>query len=238
MRAILVIDERLLSPRSLPCAIRPSSCPRPDSPRALSLPNTSDPRLRRPPRTCRTTSSLESSREAPNPCLVRMPLVRGGDSTPGAGWTRSVLAQHEPGSYLARTAARYTRVIRAVPCNGYDRLEGLRRVLACRHRGRNWQDQSPIVTKYAELRLRIDRGVGRGSYRIVATGPAGEALGRFKLPFSELELENFILKVGAHPARPSTHRFARDGPGQDVRDEALRCPVRGRRSRAVPLVVL
>jgi hypothetical protein len=53
------------------------------------------------------------------------------------------------------------------------------------------------MTKYAELRLRIDRGVGRGSYRIVATGPAGEALGRFKLPFSELELENFILKVGA-----------------------------------------
>jgi CHAT domain len=50
---------------------------------------------------------------------------------------------------------------------------------------------------YAELRLRIDRGVGRGSYRIVATGPAGEAMGRFKLPFSDLELENFILRVGA-----------------------------------------
>jgi len=52
------------------------------------------------------------------------------------------------------------------------------------------------MTTYAELRLRIDRGVARGSYRIVATGPAGEALGRFKLPFSEIELENFILKVG------------------------------------------
>ena len=52
------------------------------------------------------------------------------------------------------------------------------------------------MTTYSELRLRIDRGVTRGSYRIVATGPAGEALGRFKLPFSELELENFILKVG------------------------------------------
>jgi hypothetical protein len=53
------------------------------------------------------------------------------------------------------------------------------------------------MTTYSELRLRIDRGVTRGSYRIVATGPSGEALGRFKLPFSELELENFILKVGS-----------------------------------------
>jgi hypothetical protein len=53
------------------------------------------------------------------------------------------------------------------------------------------------MTTYSELRLRIDRGVTRGSYRIVATGPSGEALGRFKLPFSDLELENFILKVGS-----------------------------------------
>ena len=50
---------------------------------------------------------------------------------------------------------------------------------------------------YAELRLRIDRGVAQGSYRIVATGPAGEALGRFKLPFADIELENFILKIGS-----------------------------------------
>src|SRR6478752_1884502 len=85
-------------------------------------------------------------------------------------------------------------------------------VLACRHRGRNWQDQSPIVTKYAELRLRIDRGVGRGSYRIVATGPAGEALGRFRLPVSDIELENFVLKVG------STRRGRRriDSPEMDL----------------------
>ena len=52
------------------------------------------------------------------------------------------------------------------------------------------------MTTYAELRLRIDRGVARESYRILATGPAGEAAGRFRLPFSEIELENFILKVG------------------------------------------
>ena len=30
----------------------------------------------------------------------------------------------------------------------------------------------------------------------MATGPSGEALGRFKLPFSDIELENFVLKVG------------------------------------------
>ena len=53
------------------------------------------------------------------------------------------------------------------------------------------------MATYDELRLRIDRGVSRGSYRILATGPAGEALGRFKLPFSEMELENFILKLGS-----------------------------------------
>ncbi len=52
------------------------------------------------------------------------------------------------------------------------------------------------MTTYAELRLRIDRGVARDLYRILATGPAGEAAGRFRLPFSEIELENFILKVG------------------------------------------
>src|SRR3954471_17934447 len=68
------------------------------------------------------------------------------------------------------------------------------------------------MTKYAELRLRIDRGVGRGSYRIVATGPAGEALGRFKLPFSEMELENFILKVGA--TRRGRRRI--DSPEMDL----------------------
>jgi len=53
------------------------------------------------------------------------------------------------------------------------------------------------MTTYSELRLRIDRGLGHGSYRIVATGPSGEAVGRFKLPFSDIELENFVLKVGS-----------------------------------------
>jgi hypothetical protein len=52
------------------------------------------------------------------------------------------------------------------------------------------------VTAYPEFRLRIDRGLSAGTYRVVATGSSGEALGRFKLPFSDLELENFVLKVG------------------------------------------
>jgi outer membrane protein assembly factor BamB len=53
------------------------------------------------------------------------------------------------------------------------------------------------TTAYTELRLRIERGPRRGSYRIVASGPSGETTGPFKLPFSKVELENFILKVGA-----------------------------------------
>ena len=52
------------------------------------------------------------------------------------------------------------------------------------------------MTAYPEFRLRIDRGLSAGTYRVVATGSSGEALGRFKLPFSDLELENFVLKVG------------------------------------------
>ena len=52
------------------------------------------------------------------------------------------------------------------------------------------------MTAYSEFRLRIDRGLSAGTYRVVATGPSGEALGRFKLPFSDIELENFVLKVG------------------------------------------
>ena len=94
------------------------------------------------------------------------------------------------------------------------------------------------MTTYGELRLRIDRGVGRGSYRVVATGPAGEALGRFKLPFSDLELENFILRVGADAPRPAAHRIARDEARQELRHQAVRRRVRGRRPRALPLVIV
>jgi hypothetical protein len=54
------------------------------------------------------------------------------------------------------------------------------------------------MTTYGELRLRIDRGASRGSYRVMASGPTGEAQGRFKIPYSKLELENFVLKVGTN----------------------------------------
>ena len=49
---------------------------------------------------------------------------------------------------------------------------------------------------YAEFRVRIERGPTKRSYRILASGPSGQVEGRFKLPFSDLELENFVLKVG------------------------------------------
>ena len=52
------------------------------------------------------------------------------------------------------------------------------------------------MTAYSEFRLRIDRGQSTGTYRVVATGPSGEALGRLKLPFNDMELENFVLRVG------------------------------------------
>ena len=52
------------------------------------------------------------------------------------------------------------------------------------------------MNTYSEFRLRIDRGPSTGTYRVVATGPSGEALGRFKSPFSDMELELFVLKVG------------------------------------------
>ena len=52
------------------------------------------------------------------------------------------------------------------------------------------------MTSYSEFRLSIDREPSAGSYRVVATSPSGEALGWFKLPFSDIELENFVLKIG------------------------------------------
>ena len=48
---------------------------------------------------------------------------------------------------------------------------------------------------YAEFRLRIERVSKRRVYRIEASGPSGQAESTFKLPFSDLELENFVLKV-------------------------------------------
>ena len=66
------------------------------------------------------------------------------------------------------------------------------------------------MTAYSEFRLRIDRGQTAGTYRVVATGPSGEALGRFKSPFSDMELENFVLKAADEEGQ-APDRVARDG---------------------------
>jgi hypothetical protein len=53
------------------------------------------------------------------------------------------------------------------------------------------------VREYAELRLQFERGGDAGAlFRVHASGAGGEAWGEFEVPFSELELENFVLKVG------------------------------------------
>ena len=52
--------------------------------------------------------------------------------------------------------------------------------------------------EYDELKLRFERGEGERC-RVLASAPGGEAAGSFELPFSELELENFILRLGRSP---------------------------------------
>ncbi len=57
---------------------------------------------------------------------------------------------------------------------------------------------SARVHEYDELKLRFERGEGE-SCRVIASAPSGEAVGRFELPFSELEIENFVLRLGRAP---------------------------------------
>jgi CHAT domain len=52
----------------------------------------------------------------------------------------------------------------------------------------------PLVRGYDELKLRIDRRAV-GSHHVFASTSSAEASATFELPFGELELENFILKV-------------------------------------------
>jgi CHAT domain len=56
------------------------------------------------------------------------------------------------------------------------------------------------VYDYNELRIRIERS-GAGGFKAYATGPSGETSGDFTLPFSELELENMLLRISSHVAR-------------------------------------
>lgn len=51
---------------------------------------------------------------------------------------------------------------------------------------------------YQDFDLLIEPGLSEGSYRArVLRSPAGESASlQFTLPFSHLELENFVLKIG------------------------------------------
>ncbi len=52
------------------------------------------------------------------------------------------------------------------------------------------------IPAYDELKLRLEPGAD-GSYRVLALGPDGSsASGSFTMPFSDTELENFVLRVG------------------------------------------
>jgi hypothetical protein len=55
----------------------------------------------------------------------------------------------------------------------------------------------PLVHGYDELRVRIDRR-DAGSYHVLASTPSAEASTSFELPFGDLEIGNFILRV-SHP---------------------------------------
>lgn len=66
-------------------------------------------------------------------------------------------------------------------------------------------DQTPT---YDELSLRIQPG-GDGRYQVVASAPDGStASGTFALPFSETELDNFVLRVGRQRMGMRSYRSA------------------------------
>ena len=52
------------------------------------------------------------------------------------------------------------------------------------------------MTGYDELRIRLEPAAEAGMYELFAEGPTGETTGRFHLPWADLELENFVLKLG------------------------------------------
>jgi hypothetical protein len=49
---------------------------------------------------------------------------------------------------------------------------------------------------YGEFRIRIERGPEEGTYRVECSGLGGDGAGAFTVPFTDTELENFVLKVG------------------------------------------
>ena len=48
--------------------------------------------------------------------------------------------------------------------------------------------------EYCELKVRIERTDDQ-AFRVAAAGPSGEATGTFQVPFSQVELENLVLRV-------------------------------------------
>jgi streptogramin lyase len=70
------------------------------------------------------------------------------------------------------------------------------------------------IPEYDDLKLRIEPGEGK-SYRVIAFGPSGStATGTFTKPLSELELDNFVLRVGL------PRRFVRSYRSPQMEDEA------------------
>ena len=61
------------------------------------------------------------------------------------------------------------------------------------------------IPDYDELALRIEPGHD-GAYRVIASSSDGTATGGFATPFSDVELDNFILRVGV--PRRSTRGFS------------------------------
>ncbi len=53
-----------------------------------------------------------------------------------------------------------------------------------------------VQRRYSDFDLVVERSTGTGYRARVVDSPAGEASGSFTIPFSDLELENFLLRVG------------------------------------------
>ena len=75
---------------------------------------------------------------------------------------------------------------------------------------------------------------GDGFTARVFNSPVGQAAATFGAPFSDLEIENFLLRVGPKPACRPPDRVAGDGVGQAVRWTLVQSGVHRRRARLPP----
>ncbi len=74
---------------------------------------------------------------------------------------------------------------------------------------------------YLNFDLQIERE-GEGYRARVLDSPAGQAVNDFALPFSDLELENFVLRMSRTRTRGSTPRYSGIGVSPGVRRPAFR----------------